>query len=211
MYNRSFAIRRHLHGSCIKGLLAVSFPTRVLLRSYLFAVCVEWCTACGKRRSRLRRKPGTARSTTFDTCCWREGTSCNRPLMYIPRSSHCAHPHLSAVLSLSSLSLSLQLSDQAEQEEEEDSIAQREMTWPYSFSDKRPNISLGTLRSSFAHTSAPVSQPSLSCAEVESRPVAPPNKWSPEATLRPHKETGDQSASSYDHGRVNLTDKRSLR
>ncbi|ELR23288.1 WD repeatcontaining protein [Acanthamoeba castellanii str. Neff] len=63
------------------------------------------------------------------------------------------------------------LSDQAEQEEEEDMIAQREMTWPYSFSNKRPNISL----------------------EVESRPVAPPNKWSPEATLRPRKGPGDQN------------------
>ena len=107
-------------------------------------------------------------------------------------------------------SLSLQLSDQAEQEEEEDSIAQREMTWPYSFSDKRPNISLGTLCSSFIcwyqRSGLSTFSLSLSYAEVESRPVAPPNKWSPEATLRPHKGTGDQSASSYDHGRVNELD-----
>jgi len=197
------------HASKVE-LLAVS-PLLHSPRACCFALIYLWCgTACGKRKSRLRRKPGTARSTTFDICCWQEGTSCSRPLMYIPRSSHCAHPRLSAVLSL--FSLSLQLSDQAEQEEEEDSIAQREMTWPYSFSDKRPNISLGTLRSSFAYAgaSAPVSQPFLSLplsyAEVESRPVAPPNKWSPEATLRPHKGTGDQSASSYDHGRVNELD-----
>lgn len=43
MYSRSFATRRHLHGSCIKGRTArrlsiITFPARVLLRSYLFVV-----------------------------------------------------------------------------------------------------------------------------------------------------------------------------
>jgi hypothetical protein len=72
--------------------------------------------------------------------------------------------NLDLILSFSfSLPISVQLSDQAEQEEEEDIIAQREMTWPYSFSNKRPNISLGTLRSS-SHVlvAALRSQPSLS-------------------------------------------------